>query len=115
VRQHLAGVGSALGELADRRPWRLGIDVVRGDGGDSTPIIDPRRNEPRIDARRQVGWRLEVHRRAQDEARHGEAPNQIIKIGLRRAGEPGPWLRAEVLDDDLLNMTELAVQIADGK
>jgi len=31
-------------------------DKTLHDGRDPTPIIDPRRNQPRIDARRQVIW-----------------------------------------------------------
>ena len=115
MHQQLAGGGRALGKLRDRRPWRLRIDVIRGDGRDPAPIIDPRRNQPRIDARRQVGRRLDIHRGAQDQARGGEAPEQIVQIGLRGAGELGAGLGAEVLNDDLLNMPETAVQIADGE
>jgi hypothetical protein len=115
VHQQLAGRGGALGKLRDRRPWRLRIDVVRSDGRDPAPIIDPRRDQPRIDARRQVGGRLDIHRRAQDEARGGEAPKQVVEIGLRGPGELGAGLGAEVLNDDLLNMPETAVQIADGE
>src|SRR6202044_4181897 len=55
MHQQLAGFGSALGKLRNRRPRRLRIDVVRGDGRAPAPIIDPRRNQPRIDAWRQVG------------------------------------------------------------
>ena len=89
--------------------------MIRGDRGDPAPIIDPRRDQLRIDARRQVGGRLDVHLRPQDEARGGEAPKQIIKIGLRSPGELGAGLGAEVLDDDLLNVPELPMQIADGE
>ena len=115
MHEQLAGGGGALGKLGDRRPWRLRIDVIRGDRRDPAPIIDPRRDQPRIDARRQVGGRLDIHRRAQDQARRGEAPEQVVEIGLRRAGELGAGLGAEVLDDDFLNMPELPVQIADGE
>ena len=115
MHQQLAGVGRALGKLGDRGPWRLRIDVIRGDGRDPAPIIDPRRDQPRIDARRQVGGRLDIHRRAQDQARGGDAPKQVVEIGLRSAGELGAGLGAEVLDDDLLNMPETAMQIADGE
>ena len=115
VHQQLAGRGGALGKLGDRGPRRLRIDVIRRDGRDAAPIIDPRRNQPRIDARRQVRGRLDVHRRAEDEARCGEAPKQVIKIGLRSPGELGAGLGAEVLDDDFLNVPELPMQIADGE
>ena len=89
--------------------------MIRGDGRDPAPIIDPRRDQPRIDARRQVGRRLDVHRRAEDQARRGEAPKQVVEIRLRGAGELGAGLGAEVLDDDFLNMPETAMQIADGE
>ena len=52
MHQELAGRGRALGKLRDRRPRRLRIDVIRSDGRDPAPIIDPGRNQPRIDARR---------------------------------------------------------------
>src|SRR6185312_7242018 len=45
----------------------------------------------------------------------GDAPKEIVQIRLRRASEPGSGLGAEVLDDDLLNMSETAVEIADGE
>ena len=115
MHEQLAGGGGALGKLGDRRPWRLRIDVVRGDRRDPAPIIDPRRDQSRVDARRQVRGRLEVHRRSQDETRGGEAPEQIVKIGLRSPGELGAGLGAEVLDDDFLNVPELPMQIADGE
>ena len=115
MHEQLAGGGGALGKFGDRWPWRLRIDVIRGDRRDPAPIIDPRRDQPRIDARREVGGRLDVHRRTQDEARSGEAPEQIIKIGLRGPGELGARLGAEVLDDDFLNVPELPMQIADGE
>ena len=62
--QELVGGGRVHGKLGDSRPWRLRIDVIRGDGRDPAPIIDPRRNQPRIDARRQIGGRLDIHRGA---------------------------------------------------
>ena len=89
VHEKLAGCGGALGKLGDRRPRRFRIDVVRGDRGDPAPIIDPRRDQPRIDAGRQVRGRLDIHRRTQDETRCGEAPEQVIEIGLRSPGELG--------------------------
>ena len=89
--------------------------MVRGDRRDPAPIIDARRDQPRIDAGREVGGRLDIHRRTQDEARRGEAPKQVVKIGLRRPGELGAGLGAEVLDDDFLNVPELPMQIADGE
>ena len=113
MHQKFAGGGGALGKLRDRRPRRFRIDVVRGDGRDPAPIIDARRDQPRIDARRKVGRRLDIHRRTQDEARRGEAPKQVVEIGLRGAGEFGAGLGAEVLDDDFLNVPELPMQIAD--
>ncbi len=115
MHEKLAGCGGALGKLGDRRPRRLGIDVVRGDRGDPAPIVDARRDQPRINARRQVRRRLDVHRRAEDQARSGEAPKQIVKIGLRSPGELGAGLGAEVLDDDFLDVPEPAMQIADGE
>ena len=115
MHQELAGGGRPLGKLRDRRPWRFRIDVIRGDRRDPAPVIDARRNQARIDARRQVGGRLDIHRGAQDQARGGDAPKQVVEIGLRRAGELRAGLGAEVLNDDLLNMPETAVEIADGE
>ena len=113
VHQKFAGGGRTLGKLRDRRPWRLWIDVVRGNGRDPAPIIDARGDQPRIDARRKVRGRLDIHRRTQDEARRGEAPKQVVKIGLGASREFGARLGAEVLDDDFLNVPELPMQIAD--
>ena len=115
MHQQFVGNGRALGKLRYRRPRRLRIDVIRGDWRDPTPIIDARRNQPRIDARRQIGGCLDIHRGAQDQARGGDAPKQVVQIGLRGAGELRAGLGAEVLNDDLLNMPETAAQIADGE
>src|SRR3984885_8027576 len=115
VPHRLAGGGRTLGKLGGRRPWRLGIHVIRGDGGNPAPIIDPRRNQSRIDARRQVGRRLDVHLSTQDKPRGGEAPKQVVKIGFHGSGELRAVLGAEVLDDDFLNVPELPMQIADGE
>ena len=115
MHEQLARVRRALGKLGDRGPRRLRIDVVRRDGRHPAPIIDPSRDEPRIDARRQVGRRLDVHRRAQDQARRGDGPKEVVEIGLGRARALRAGLGAEVLDDDLLDMPVTAVQIADGE
>ena len=61
------------------------------------------------------GRRLDIHRRTQDEARGGKAPKQVVEVGLRGASELGARLGAEVLNNDLLNMPETAVEIANGE
>ena len=115
MHEKLAGLRRPLRQLRDRGPRRLRIDVIRGDGRDPAPIIDPGRDQPRIDARREVRRRLDIHRRAQDQPRGGDAPKEIVQIRLRRASKLRTGLGAEVLDDHLLNVPETAVEIADGE
>ena len=115
VHEKLAGSGGALGKLGDRWPRRFRIDVIRGDRRDPAPIIDASRDQPRIDAGREVRGRLDIHRRTQDEARGGKAPKQVVEIGLGSPGALGARLGAEILDDDFLNVPELPMQIADGE
>ncbi len=73
-----------------------------------------RRDQPRIDPRRQVGRGLDIHLKPQDETRGGDGPKEVVEIGLRGLGELGAGLGAEVLDDDFLYVPELPMQIADG-
>ena len=115
MHEQLARVSRALGKLGDRGPRRLRIDVVRSDGRNPAPIIDPSRDEPRIDARRKVGRRLEIHGRTQDQARRGDGPKEVVEIGLGGARALRAGLGAEVLDDDLLDMPVTAMQVSDGE
>ena len=89
--------------------------MIRSDGRDPAPIIDSCRNQPRIDARRQVWRSLDIHRRAKYQAGGGDAPKQVVQIGLRGPSELGAGFGAEVLNDDFLNMPEMAVQFADSE
>ena len=89
--------------------------MIRGDRRDPAPIIDPGCNQPWVGARRQVRGRLDISPGAQDQARGGDASKQIVQIGLISPCELSAGLGAKVLNDDLLNVPETAVQITDGE
>ena len=56
-----------------------------------------------------------IHRRAQDQARRGDGPKEVVEIGLGGARALRAGLGAEVLDDDLLDMPVTAMQVSDGE
>ena len=62
--------------------------------------------------RHQIGRRLEVHRRAEDQPRHGNRPQMLGEIRLGRVRHARAGLGAEILDDDFLNVAVALMQVA---
>src|SRR5262249_993411 len=60
LAERIAGLGGELGQAAKVGPGRLGIDEVRGEGGDAAPVVDPGEKERPV-VGREVGRRLDVH------------------------------------------------------
>ena len=58
------------------------------------------------------GRRLDGHVGTEDQPRAGDRPLQLVERRVRRVRHPRARLGPEVLDDDLLDVAELVVQIA---
>ena len=85
--QRAAGaLGGAL-EVGEVRPGRLGVDVVGRHRRDAAPVVDAGADQLRQALGLQVGRRLDVHGRPEDQARHGDGPDLLLERGL---GAPRP-------------------------
>src|SRR5215467_12510457 len=101
-------------ELGDQRPRFLWVDVIEGQRRDASPVVEARRQQARIDVRREVRRRLDVHVGAENEPRHREGPQKVVERGLGRVAHGNARLGPEVLDDDLLDVAMLFVKVTDG-
>ncbi len=110
--QHLAGVGSRGREPVERRPRPLGIDVVGRHRRNAAPIVDAGVDQARQRAVGEIGRRLDIHRGAEQDARHRDRPEMIIERWLGMLRHAGAGLGAEILDDDFLQMVVALVQVA---
>ena len=103
--------GEVGGELVEVRPGALGVDVVGGQGRDPAQVVDAGADQgEHVLAVHEVGRRLDGHARAQDQARHGDGGEELVPIRVVDGPHRGVRLGAEVLDDHLLQVPELAVQ-----
>ena len=110
--QHLA-VARALGrERVELRPRPLGIHVVGRDRRDAAPVVDAGLDQAAVARLLQVGRRLDRQRVAEDQARDGDGPQQLVERRLGRIGHARVGLGLEVLDDDFLQMAVRAMQVA---
>jgi hypothetical protein len=78
--------------------------VVDRDRRDAAPVVDARVEQAGEVAVGQVGRRLQVRARAQENARRGDRPQVLVERGLGMACHARAGLGAEVLDDDLLDV-----------
>ncbi len=110
--KRFAGCGGLLGQPIECRPRSLRVDVIGGDRRDAAPIVDAGGDHLGERTGVQVGRRLDVHLRAEDQARDSDGPEVIVELRLRRLRHPRPRLGPKILDDDLLHMAIAVVQIA---
>ncbi|MNT09040.1 hypothetical protein D3C72_1438040 [compost metagenome] len=61
----------------------------------------------------QVRRSLDAHRRAEQQPRDGDGPQEIVEIRFSMPGHPGIGFGAEILDDDFLDVAVPLVQVAD--
>ena len=113
--QILAGSGGFARQLFEMRPGRFGIDEVRRHRRDAAPVVDAGVDELLQHAGIQVRRHLDAHLRAEDQARHGDGPQQIVERRFRRVGHQRVGLGAEILDDDFLDMAVALMQIPQGQ
>ena len=89
--------------------------MVRRHRRDAAPVVDAGANELGQTVWLQVGRRLDVHGRAQDQAGNRDGPGVVLKRRLCRRGHARAGLGAEVLDDHFLNVAVARVDIADSE
>ena len=94
-------------------PRRLRVDVVDRHRRDAAPVVDAGVEQPREVVVGEVRRRLDAHLRAEDEPRGRRRPQELVERRLRRVDHLRPGLRAEVLDDHLLDVPVALVEVAD--
>src|SRR2546428_5260435 len=92
-------------QLRDQRPRLLGVDVIGRERRDTAPVVEPRGEEPGVDTRREVRRRLDVHVGSEQEPPDGDRAERVSERWLGVVPHRNARLRAEGLDDDLLEMT----------
>ena len=112
LHQHLAGLGGAGGQVSRCGQGASGF-TWSGVTGETPPqSSSPAADQLLVDAGRQVGRRLDVHRPAQHQPRRGDGPEQVVEPRFLRRRQLGARLGAEILDDDFLDMAVPRVEIA---
>ena len=104
-----------LGQALDLGPRRLGIDVVDRHRRDAAPVVDTRVQQPRKALVREVRRRLHVPVGPEQDPRDRDRPQVVVEVGLGVRGHARARLRAEVLDDHLLQMPEFLAECAQGE
>ena len=113
--QDLAGLCGAFAQRGDVRPRRFRVHVVGRHRRDTAPVVDAGGNQVRVVGGAQVGRRLDVHRRAEREARQCHRPCEVRAFGLAGTRHRRTGFGAEILDDDFLDVTVAQVQFAQGQ
>ena len=111
-REVEAAAARRLAQPLDRGPRRLRVDVVDRHGRDAAPVVDARVEEDG-EVLGEVRRRLEVDLRREQDPRGGERPEVVLEGRLRRGGHARAGLRAEVLDDHLLDVSVPEVRVGD--
>ena len=91
-------------ELVEVRPGRLGVYVVRCEGGNAAPVVNASVDKLRKYAGAQIRRCLNRHLWPEDQTRNSETPDEFFEIRLRCFGHLGVGLGAKILHDDLLQM-----------
>src|SRR6266481_8598586 len=78
AEEEAAGFGFGL-QPGNLRPSSFGIDEIFGDGRDSAPIVDAGIEQTREIVVAQIWRGLDVHLRAEDEARESDGAQHIFK------------------------------------
>ena len=89
--------------------------MVDGHRGDASPVVDARIEEAREVVEGEVRRRLHVPPGAEQDARDGDRPEVVVEGRLLVFSHPRAGLRAEVLDDDLLEMPVLLAERLQGE
>ena len=115
LAQREARARGAGGELVDGRPRALGVDVVRGQRGDTAPVVDAGPQDQVVLRADQVGRGLDAGLGPENEPGHGDRGGQVVEFGVRGVTHLGVRLGPEVLHDDFLDAAVLPGDLADGE
>src|SRR5579885_2130155 len=127
IAAHIFGIGSQAlaqhkaprfrfrSQTRDLRPRCLGIDVVLGHRGNATPIVDPCLQQTREILVAEIRRRLQIHIRAEDDARNRKSAKKIIKRGLGDIRQGSVRLRPEILNDHFLNVAVPRLHFPNGE
>ena len=105
-------LGRAGRQIVEVGPRTLGIDMVGCHRRDPAPVISTGPHE-----KGELGRVAEVRRnldaciRAHRQARSRHCGDVLLQLGIRRVPHRGPGLRAEVLHDDLLQVSVATVRV----
>src|SRR3989454_11838898 len=102
-------------QLRDQRPRLLGVDVVGRERRDAAPVVEPRGEEAGVDPRREVRRRLDVHVGSEQEPADGDRAEQGPERRLGGAPHRNARPRADVLDDDFLEVTVPLLEVANRR
>ena len=89
--------------------------MVRRDGRDAAPVVEPRGDQVGIGLGGQIGRSLDAHRCAQHMTGGGDRPGEVFRRRFRCFRHSRARLRPEILHDDFLDMPVLALEIGDGE
>ena len=104
----------ATRKRVERRPRSFRIHVVGSDRRHAAPVVDARGDErAELVGVGEVRWCLEVHVRAEHDARGGDGPEELVAIARVVPPHRGARLGQEVLDDHLLHVPVTLVRVAD--
>ena len=87
--------------------------MVSGDGGDPSPIVDARIEQP-TKVFREVGRGLKVDLLRQDETSERDGLQILVAVAGRSGVHGRARLGQEILDNDLLNVAPAPMRISDG-
>ena len=104
-----------LGEPLELGPGRLRVHVVDRHGRDAAPVVDAGVEQARKVVEGEVRRRLHVPAGAEQDARDGDRPEVVVEGRLLVCSHPRAGLRAEVLDDDLLDVPVLVAERLQGE
>ena len=108
-REREAAVLGDAAQDVERGPRALRVHVVGGDGRDAAPVVDAG-IEQDTEVVAEIRRCLQVHRRRQQQACHGDRP-EVLVLGARlRPVHRRAGLRQEVLHDHLLEVAPLPVR-----
>ena len=101
--------GEVGGEFVEVRPRTLGVDVVRGERRDAAQIVHAGVDEGQdVVAVDEVGRGLHRHTRVEHQSGDGDRGEELVGVRVVGRAHRGVRLGAEILDDHLLQVTELA-------